>query len=132
MKAGQHNIDLPNPVNIHTPIPCFLLNNKKITFQADMADKSKFKFAAFLSMGLLFSIYFPTAASGYLSLGDCVEENVINGLSDGALKKADHLISIRMAMYYISADLGVNLRIIQNRPNCLNQLMSQLYERQTH
>ena len=132
MKAGQHNIDLPNPVNIHTPIPCFLLNNKKITFQADMADKSKFKFAAFLSMGLLFSIYFPTAASGYLSLGDCVEENVINGLSDGALKKADHLISIRMAMYYISADLGVILRIIQNRPNCLNQLMSQLYERQTH
>ena len=97
-----------------------------------MADKSKFKFAAFLSMGLLFSIYFPTAASGYLSLGDCVEENVINGLSDGALKKADHLISIRMAMYYISADLGVTLRIIQNRPNCLNQLMSQLYERQTH
>ena len=65
-----------------------------------MADKSKFKFAAFLSMGLLFSIYFPTAASGYLSLGDCVEENVINGLSDGALKKADHLISIRMTMYY--------------------------------
>ena len=65
-----------------------------------MADKSKFKFAAFLSMGLLFSIYFPTAASGYLSLGDCVEENVINGLSDGALKKADHLISIRMTIEY--------------------------------
>ena len=77
-----------------------------------MADKSKFKFAAFLSMGLLFSIYFPTAASGYLSLGDCVEENVINGLSDGALKKADHLISIRMTIDYSivtesSADQGV-------------------------
>ena len=84
-----------------------------------MADKSKFKFAAFLSMGLLFSIYFPTAASGYLSLGDCVEENVINGLSDGALKKADHLISIRMNMYYSivkdsSADLGVIFRIVKN------------------
>ena len=91
-----------------------------------MADKSKFKFAAFLSMGLLFSIYFPTAASGYLSLGDCVEENVINGLSDGALKKADHLISIRMTMYYI--DLGVIFRIVQNRPNCLNQL----HKCQTH
>ena len=96
-----------------------------------MADKSKFKFAAFLSMGLLFSIYFPTAASGYLSLGDCVEENVINGLSDGALKKADHLISIRMTIFYSivkdsSEDLGVILRIVQKRPNCLNQLMSQL------
>ena len=84
-----------------------------------MADKSKFKFAAFLSMGLLFSIYFPTAASGYLSLGDCVEENVINGLSDGALKKADHLISIRLTMYYSivkdsSADLGVIFRIVKN------------------
>ena len=81
-----------------------------------MADKSKFKFAAFLSMGLLFSIYFPTAASGYLSLGDCVEENVINGLSDGALKKADHLISIRMTIDYSivtesSADLWVIFRI---------------------
>ena len=31
-----------------------------------------------------------------------------------------------------SADLGVIFRIVQNRPNCLNQLMSQLYERQTH
>jgi hypothetical protein len=69
-----------------------------------MADKSKFKFAAFLSMGLLFSIYFPTAASGYLSLGDCVEENVINGLSDGALKKADHLISIRMTMIVVTSE----------------------------
>ena len=102
-----------------------------------MADKSKFKFAAFLSMGLLFSIYFPTAASGYLSLGDCVEENVINGLSDGALKKADHLISIRMTMYYSivkdsSADLGVIFRIVQNRPNFFNQLMYQLHKCQTH
>ena len=52
-----------------------------------MSDKSKFKMAAFLSMGLLFSIYFPTAAAGYLSLGDCVKENVINSMSDGALKK---------------------------------------------
>ena len=42
----------------------------------------------------LFSIYFPTAAAGYLSLGDCVKENVINSMSDGALKKGIAINSI--------------------------------------
>ena len=117
MKAGQ------SQSSSFTPILCFLLNNKNITFQADMADKSKFKFAAFLSMGLLFSIYFPMAASGYLSLGDCVEENVINGLSDGALKKADHLISIRMTFFRLKPKQYKNAKIA----DCLGQELNLLH-----
>lgn len=53
-----------------------------------MKDKSKFKFAAVLSMGLLFLIYFPTAAVAYFSLGTCVNDNVIMSMSNGGLKTA--------------------------------------------
>jgi len=62
------------------------------TIQADMKDKSKFKVAAVLAMGVLFIIYFPIAAVGYFSLGKCVDENVIESMSDGGLKTAAEIV----------------------------------------
>ena len=56
------------------------------TIQADMRDKGQFKKAAMASMGVLFCIYFPTAAVGYFSLGSCVNNNIIFSMSDGTLK----------------------------------------------
>jgi len=57
------------------------------TIQADMKDKSKFKFAAYIAMAVLFAIYFPTAFVGYYFLGDCVQDNMISSMSDGIMKK---------------------------------------------
>ncbi len=58
------------------------------TIQADMKDKSKFKIAAVGAMFMLFAIYTPTAAVGYFSLGDCVQNNIILSMSDGPVKTA--------------------------------------------
>ena len=74
-----------------------------------MADKSKFKLAAFISMGVLFGIYFPTAASGYLSLGDCVQTNVLLSMSDGPLKIASECVIL---LHLVSA-----LPIVINPPS---------------
>ena len=79
------------------------------TIQADMNDKSKFKMAAALSMALLFLIYFPTAAVGYISLGTCVNENVIMSMSDGGLKTAAECVVL---LHLISA-----LPIVINPPS---------------
>ena len=79
------------------------------TIQADMGDKSKFTSAALISMLLLFLMYFPTAAVGYFSLGNCVKENVILSMSDGGLKMAAECVIL---LHLVSA-----LPIIINPPS---------------
>ena len=48
---------------------------------------------------MLLAIYFPTASVGYFLLGDCVQTNMLEGMSNGYMKKVAegvmmvHLIS---------------------------------------
>jgi vesicular inhibitory amino acid transporter len=79
------------------------------TIQADMGDKSQFKWAAMLSCLALLLIYAPVMAVGYVSLGDCIQKNVIASLSAGPAKKA--------AEGMIMVHLISTLPIVVNAPN---------------
>ena len=49
------------------------------------------------SFPVLFIIYFPTATVSYFTLGDCVQESMLNSLTEGTLKDvAQALILIHL------------------------------------
>ena len=89
------------------------------SIQADMADRSKFKYAAVLALtskrtlllshvwgghddlfsrvSVLFLIYFPTTAVSYFTIGDCVQESMLDSLTEGTIKDvAQALILIHL------------------------------------
>eukprot|EP00094_Tigriopus_californicus_P008633 TCALIF_08321-PA protein Name:"Similar to AVT1 Vacuolar amino acid transporter 1 (Saccharomyces cerevisiae (strain ATCC 204508 / S288c))" AED:0.26 eAED:0.26 QI:61/1/0.6/1/0.75/0.8/5/0/401 len=56
------------------------------TIQADMRNKSHFKWAALIALMVLGVIYTPTSAVGFFLLGNCVQDNIVDNLSAGPIK----------------------------------------------
>jgi vesicular inhibitory amino acid transporter len=70
------------------------------TIQADMRDRSQFKYAAIFAILILFLIYFPMAAVGYFSLGSLVEDNIVLSMTDGWMKVT---VEIMLLLHLITA-----------------------------
>ena len=64
------------------------------------------RFLCSLPPAVLFLIYFPTATVSYFTLGDCVQESMLNSLSEGTLKDV--------------AQALILLHLIAATPICLN------------
>lgn len=56
------------------------------TIQADMRNKSHFKWAALIALMVLGVIYTPTASVGFFLLGNCIQDNIVDNLSAGPIK----------------------------------------------
>eukprot|EP00088_Acartia_fossae_P052523 TRINITY_DN5935_c0_g1_i1.p1 TRINITY_DN5935_c0_g1~~TRINITY_DN5935_c0_g1_i1.p1 ORF type:complete len:461 (-),score=123.08 TRINITY_DN5935_c0_g1_i1:31-1413(-) len=70
------------------------------TIQADMKDRSQFKYAAIFAILILFLIYFPMASVGYFSLGDQVEDNIVVAMSNGWQKVT---VEIMLLLHLVTA-----------------------------
>jgi len=81
------------------------------TIQADMRDRSQFKYAAIFAILILFLIYFPMAAVGYFALGSLVEDNIVLSMTDGWEKVT---VEIMLLLHLITA-----FPIITNPPSQL-------------
>jgi len=70
------------------------------TIQADMADRSKFSYAAIIAMGVLFGIYMPMAVGCYYSLGSLVTPNIVLAMTPGWTKV---VVEVMLLLHLITA-----------------------------